>query len=336
MLKNEPAISQNSGYIASAGHAAALYQNELYELSTGRSGTARLQQFGVIFGHQRVVLYVEPDPSDGGLSSNTARTQLLLNGETLPWAEWAAEFRDRLPGPISDLVSEVGGKAGDSDYRQAIRDRLKAIRDLLRLSRYKRSPTGALTAQEDPSPGGKPASGGGTRGTGDKKPGQDGGRAGDIYSLFLATDGIAVNELRQPEPDTTWVSVAAGTREPPDLDDRAAKYLPQANRILINEDFRVFQDMFDRWTQQYENVPGARKVVEQAVKEWFEQQLIESVMGVQTLRGSSEWTLGQLEAGWSEEALTAAVMPRYHIDLAVKRALGSKLGKAQERKTAAV
>ena len=30
---------------------------------------------------------------------------------------------------------------------------------------------------------------------------------------------------------------------------------------------------------------------------------------------------------WTEEALTAAVLPRYHIDISVKRALGSKLGK---------
>lgn len=335
VLKDEPALTQNSGYIASSGHAAALYQDELYEMVTGRAGTARLQQFGVIFGYNRVVLYVEPEADDDNLTSNTARTQLLLNGEPLPWSDWSAEFRERLPDPISELVSEVAGKASGSDYRESIRERLKAIRDLLRLSRYRRTPRGALVAEEDSAQGGEPAPTGEKKGTGKKKSGGSGGRAGDIYSLFLATEGVPVEELRQPEPDTTWVTVEEGTREPPDLEDRAAKYLPAVNRILINADFRVFKDMTERWAKKYEDVPGAEKVAEAVVREWFEQQLIESVMGVQALRGSAEWSLNQLESAWSEEALTAAVMPRYHVDNAVKRALGSKLGSLKDKKGAA-
>ena len=43
ILKDEPAISNNSGFIESAGHAAALYQNELYDRTTARVGMARLQ-----------------------------------------------------------------------------------------------------------------------------------------------------------------------------------------------------------------------------------------------------------------------------------------------------
>ncbi len=90
ILKDEPALSNNSGYIESAGHVGALYQDELYELTTGRSGTARLQNFGVIFGHRFVVLYIEPKPDvSTRLTTNTARTILLVNNEQLPWAEWA-------------------------------------------------------------------------------------------------------------------------------------------------------------------------------------------------------------------------------------------------------
>jgi len=43
MLKDEDALTQNSGWMASSGHTAALYQNELYEMMTGRAGVARLQ-----------------------------------------------------------------------------------------------------------------------------------------------------------------------------------------------------------------------------------------------------------------------------------------------------
>ena len=47
ILKDEPAITNNSGYIESAGHMAALHQDELYEVANARAGMSRLQQFGV-------------------------------------------------------------------------------------------------------------------------------------------------------------------------------------------------------------------------------------------------------------------------------------------------
>ena len=83
ILREEDAMTQNSGFIASSGHVAALYQNELYEMVSGRQGVARLQSFGVIFGHNRVVIYLEPlNGKARGLTSNTARTLLLLNGKS--------------------------------------------------------------------------------------------------------------------------------------------------------------------------------------------------------------------------------------------------------------
>src|SRR5258708_20504016 len=105
VLKDEEALTQNSGFLASSGHIAALYQDELYEMMTGRAGVARLQSFGVIFGHNRVVIYVQPTNGPTTiLTSNTARTHLLINNEALPWADWAAEFREALPQAIKDLM----------------------------------------------------------------------------------------------------------------------------------------------------------------------------------------------------------------------------------------
>lgn len=74
----------------SSGHVGALFQGELYELYTGRAGTAKLQSFGIAVGHQRVVLYVEPRVTRRcRVVPNTARTALLVNGRPLPWDEWA-------------------------------------------------------------------------------------------------------------------------------------------------------------------------------------------------------------------------------------------------------
>ena len=52
-------------------------------------------------------------------------------------------------------------------------------------------------------------------------------------------------------------------------------------------------------------------------------------MGVQALRGSKEWSQQQIQAALSDEALTAAVMQRYHVNNSIKRELGAKLGKLQ-------
>ncbi len=335
ILREEEALTQNSGYIASSGHVAALYQDELYEMVNSRQGVARLQAFGVIFGHQRVVIYLEPKAGNGRrLTSNTARTQLLINGEPLPWSDWASEFRENMPSEISELVDKVAAAASGSDHKQTIKERLKAIVDLFRFSRYRPTAKGKLMLEVDNS-----VSGGKNKrrdkdssDSSDSEGGNKGGRAGDIYSLFLSAKGVPGEEVAiMREPTVQWVSAENGTRTPPDLEDRAAKYLPQQDLIMANADFRLFNDMIDRWCGKYRHVPGARDVVKDVVQEWFEQQLVEAVMGAQGLRDARQWTFEDIQKLWSEEALTAAVLPRYHVDIAVKRALGAKLGTLKEK-----
>jgi len=114
-------LDVDSGHYVSGGHVAALYQDELYELQSGRAGVFRLQAFGVIFGHHRVAIYVEPQANgDNRLTSNTARTNLLLNDEPLPWVEWAAEFRESMPEPIKTLVEEIGASSVGRDHGASI------------------------------------------------------------------------------------------------------------------------------------------------------------------------------------------------------------------------
>jgi len=333
ILKDEPALTQNSGYVASSGHIAALYKDELYEMLAARAGTARLQLFGVIFGYNRVVIYIEPE-ADPRITPNTARTALLLDNEPLPWADWAAEFRDRLPDEIQVLMDAVTAGSSSSDHRQAIRERLRQIRELFKLSRYRRTPLGPDTVDET-TVGGKARESDSTRNGAGGAGGSTGGRAGDIYALFLADEGDAAEEVgSDTTPDVVWISAAEGTRTPPFLEDRAAKYLPEKNLLQISADFRVFTDMEERWCNFYSSVSGATPIIRDVVHEWFEQALIETVLGVQALHGSQEWTPKDMADALSEEALTAATMQRYHVDVAVKRALGAKLGTLKD-KTAA-
>ncbi len=334
ILKDETALTQNSGFLESSGHIAALYRDELYEMHTGRSGSARLQQFGIWTGHRRVVIYVEPSASNGvHLTTNTPRTELLLNNLPLPWSEWAAEFREHMPAEIEALIESVAAGAHESDQNEAIRERLKEHLDLYKVSRYRLTPTGQVLVDDarrsrggQPQEREKPSTPRGSARTG----AAGGGTAGGAYAVFQKKDGVAAREVRPDVfPRIHWVSVLDGTREIGDIEDRAARFHVDQNLLLINGDFRVFTDMIERWVKVYKDRPGAREQIRDTVRAWFAQALVETVIGVQALKDSKEWTVEDVEDALSEEALTAAVVARYHVNNQVKRELGTKLGKLQ-------
>jgi hypothetical protein len=334
ILKDESALTQNSGYIASSGHCAVLWQSELYEMSSGRSSTAMLQNFGVIFGYNRVVIYVEPKGDN--VTTNTARTNLIIGSKPTPWADWQDEFRSQMPKEISDLMEEVASKSSKTDHSDSIRDRLKQIEDLFSLSRYRVVKQGPyLVDGETMGLGGSEVKSTKTRES------KRGTGAGDVqgttaaqYALFLSDSGKA-GQKAKPDifPTIKWISVADSTRQPGDLEDRAAKYLRKENWLLINADFRLFTDMVKRWTAQLGGSAAVTPTVNEVVREWFEQSLVEVVLSANSLRGSQHWPDAQIEELLSEEGLTAAVLPRYHIDYSIKRSLGSKLGALKAKTT---
>ncbi|MCZ6626021.1 MAG: ATP-binding protein [Deltaproteobacteria bacterium] len=333
ILKDENALTTNSGFIESSGHVAALYQNELYEVARGRAATPKLQQFGVVFGSQRVVIYVEPKEGDGiRLTTNTARTHLSINNLPLPWAEWTAEFREQMPTEIDDLIQEVAAGAKSSDHSQSIRERLKDVLDLFRVSRYRPIRDGdTLIDPGTRTRGGLPRERDQTTTTDGTGPsGTQGGTAGGTYAMFLKKEGVPGKRIRPDVfPLINWVSVKEGTRTSGDLEDRAARFLGEQNKLLINGDFRVFTDMTDKWIREYKDRHSVHDVIESAVRGWFEQALVETVIGIQALKESQEWSRDHVQKALSEEALTAAVMSRYHVNNSVKRELGTKLGKLQ-------
>ena len=342
ILKDEPAITNNSGHIESAGHVAALYQNELYDRTTSRAGVARLQHFGILFGTRFVVLYVEPKPkSDDILTTNTARTTLLINGETLPWTDWAHEFRQTMPKTLADFVREKASANTEKDHLKSIKERLKGIIDLYKVSRYKPSPKGLYLSDASSalSAGISAASGSKSKARGDgigaaigvTSKGIRDGEIGNIYHLFEKKGGDKSEKTQSdPFPIVHWQSIRDGTRNEDDMEDRAAKYIPDQNTLLVNSDFRVFKDMIKKLCNEKENKHGVNieAVVEDVVHAWFEQALVETVIGIQQLKGSKEWGVDSVASALSEEALTTAVMQRYHVHIACRRDLGAKLGKA--------
>ena len=331
ILRDDGAASQNSGFIESSGHIAALHKDELYELLSARAGRSRLQQFGVLLGHQRVVIYLEPKPESGRLGTNTARTQLLIDSETLPWADYAAEFRERMPEEIQAMMDEVAAGSTASDHMDGIRERLKSILHLFRVSRYRPSQSGEFSIDDPRARGGAPAAREPrAKSAGQNRTGNKGGTAGGIYSVFLKKDGVPGKQVKPDVfPEVKWVSIEDGTRNPGDMEDRAACFHLDQNVLQINADFRVFKDMVDFWCAELGGKTNFRDIVQEAVRNWFEQALVETVIGVQALKDAKEWSIEEIQRALCEESLTAAVMQRYHINNSVKRDLGSKLGKIE-------
>ena len=212
----------------------------------------------MLFGTDRIVLYVEPRNGPGrDLSANTARTQLLVNGAPLPYAEWAHEFRDNMPQEIRDYMDAVIAGTAAVDHSHTIMERLKNYVRLFRLSRYRARLDGPLLAGERVT-GGRPPSandgGGESRPKADTPRHRPGSETGDLLASMLAADGDAAEATRSsdpPIPKVVWLSEADGTRSPDILDDRAAKFLPEDNLIQANADFRVFTDMADFWCDEY-------------------------------------------------------------------------------------
>jgi hypothetical protein len=330
------AESGNWNYIPE-GHIAALFQSELYELLYRSSGFVRMQTFGILFGSERVVLYVEPTQgADMLVTANTARTHLLVNNNGIDWGKYALEFRDLMPPELVAFQENFGADANRVERKAHIAERLRSLSALFQFGGYRRPtpkakpaapkpPSVPANEQEQEPKAAEPPKAPATPAP-DKpsKPAQP-----DILSLFA--DEIEDDMERMetpPQPEARWITVADGSRSPNDLLKRAGRYLPEHNVLLINGDFKGFLDLIDRWTERFIHVPGARQAAQAIAREWFEQQLIETIMGAMALKEDVSWTMGDLAGLWSEQALTAAAMPRYHVDQIMRKMMIERLGPA--------
>jgi len=316
---------------ASTGHAAAVHGDELYDiLPQTRGGYGRLQDFGIRFGYERVVLHLQPQVHTGRLECNTARTLLLLDHEPLPWARWGEEFTAAMPDEIRQL-QERAATADGVPRQQAIRQRVSAIMPLYRLSRYRptqppRQPaTGAGVNGAGDGPAdriqahGTPPAASSVHALADEEPGRYG--SGSEPAPGHA-DGPSGSDAAVDLPDVAWISARDGSRAPRDLEDQAARYHPGRHELTINADFRAITDLITHWQDRYKGVPGARAVIEAHVREWCEQILVEVVLAAR----NSTWRAEQLGALLSPTSLTAALLPRHLLHAMLQKRLAQKLG----------
>lgn len=318
------------------GHTGCLNQNELFNLAEGRSSKA--PQFGIIVGKEDVVMYIEP--SNIGYVQNTSRTGLVqTDGSHLPWERWQDEFRIKMPKELEEFIKERMNAISSTSHDESIRERLKTIAKFFKISRYRKSATGTHLADPDSeivSKTGQPSSKESKAKGGKRKIG--GAFAGDLEEILLSglkEDGVFAEETSPDKfPSVMWCSLADKTRSEDEMDDRAASFLHYENKIKGNVDFQGYQDIIKYYVEQYADmdIEGYESIIKDVVLEAFEQQLIEVVMGALSLKNRSKWNPANFENAVSEEALTTAVMPRYHLMNQIKRKLGSSFGSVKKAK----
>lgn len=325
-------IGKSSGTHGTLGHIAALHGIELYDRSAGRTISTRFGMFGVSVGHTRVVIYVRPD-AEGPRAAHPdiSRVHLQIGeADPLPWEDWGEQFRSQMPEELRAYVEEMSMSSARGSHREAIQARLSKVQDALRLQRYRPSMKGDTMMPYTPgdqegeveaggtgSPPPEDGDGGGADPPG-SGPEEGGGKvkgegvnpraAGELEKQAKdrkakATEGISL-------PSTHWISLKEGTRGEQELEDRAACYDPRLDKLIINADFRGFTRLIELAAKKYPSHPAAHGIAEKVIREGMEQTLIEVVVGARSLRGSSTWDDSELDACWSEEALTAATLVR--------------------------
>ncbi len=330
----------------STGHVAAVHGDELYDiLAQTRGGYGRLQDFGIRFGYERVVLHLQPQVEVRRLQCNTARTLLLLDHEPLPWARWGEEFTASMPAEIRQLQE----RAASTDMvprREAIRNRVNAILPLYQLSSYRPTPPPRQTATQSTKAAGEDPTDTPARPrppTGQPCPDGAGGPPGREHAHEEPPPNRPIegaHDEASPHPivslpDVAWISARDGSRAPRDLEDEAARYHPGRHELTIKPDFRAITDLITHWQDRYRGIPGARGVIEAQVREWCEQILVEVVLAAR----SSTWSDEQLHALLSPTSFTAALLPRHLLHSMLQKRLAQKLGTSRhesDRSTAVI
>jgi hypothetical protein len=318
---SEEANKQFGGYARLGGHVAAILDDELYEMSpVGAQSASRLRDCGVTFGYQRVVIYFSND-EPRHLQSNTARTNLSTRDkQPYPWDELSIRFRGRLPEELRSHIDRSAPKYDASALNKRVDEELRDLFKRLGIGRYKPDTEGSTQIDENSSirdgtpdhgrhstDGERPSGGtGGSTGSGSNTEGS-GGRGVLLPVLF---------------PTVQWVSIAEGTREHGDIEDRAAHYDTASNTILINSDFRGFRSLESYWIERCSQDDTATSEIRRILQEVVAFMLIETVAAVLLLKKDKDrWDSQSIRLAHSDEALTAVSLQRLRIDSAVMKKL---------------
>ena len=314
-------------------HTGTLFQNEIYDLEIyNRRNRQRLNKCGIIHLINRVVIYAEPTSKE--IFSDPSRTNLLVEGgKKAPWYKWAEEFSNKLPIQIQKLEEEASEKASDKDINIQAYDILKKWLADFQIPKYSKNQEGDLEVSPPIDIGGLPESGKTSIESNEKveKSKNSSGPRGKRYSDFIQDNGDKGKNAPVSDyiPSVDWVTPEIH----PHLEDRAAQYIRERNKLLINSDFRGYLHLIeDVFQDKASGKPGARSIVEEQCKLGWQIHLCEAVMRVQNLKkGGRTWNQSSIDSALSEESLTAHASGTIYLNKSIKKSVSLAISKTSKK-----
>jgi len=137
-----------------------------------------------------------------------------------------------MPDALREFVEEKAQPSEATDHTKSIRERLRDLMELFKLTRYQPTDDGAIGIDErklltEGHGGSANAQGTGGSGNSPRKPKNLSPE--DIYALFEAESDSKGRKkaMRDPFPIVRWVGLVAGTRDHGVIEDRAATYIQE-------------------------------------------------------------------------------------------------------------
>jgi hypothetical protein len=295
-------LKPNSSF---SGCTGLINQDEVFDLQSDRS--SRISQFGVLLGRDRVVILVEPKDA----VQNIARSMLRkLDGSELSWHVWQDQFRQNMPTPIRLFMESLLNRSIKATSAAQISERLMRLKPLYEISGYQElrvAPSLRTKVDDSGAPAAEAMAAVVAEGIDELLPvTPDEGLTEASPNLFPAVEWTTEDQAKQ-------------------LVGRAAEYLEFSNTILANQDFKGYTDLLKYFTQRYTLTEESLPIIRNAILEEAEQILMEAVAGILSLRQAGHWDWGQFQVAVSKEALTTAVMVRFHAVQNVEQKIIDKL-----------
>jgi len=314
-----------------SGHIAALYENELYDWSTGIRRRSRMSAFGIHSKRDQVVLYVEPRPSLRNLIPSFERKVLKLGKLDFPWEQYGSEFNSNMPRQLKDFINkdldsreienrEKWRNEQDKRIRQEridfpkyvratavdVQATLELVENIAFVNRFGDEIHGPVIKPTPPI----------------------GPRKKRRYSRTRSTNALPVKCINEwVRPDVLWKQRADGSRDIGEMEDRMSVYVRGTNQLYMNADFRSYEATINREFKNYEAAhdPYVQKVITDQVRAIFEMVIVDHIAGSFNLSAGPEWTDQQVDSVLTTEVLTTVAMQRALMEKPLQKMIRDEL-----------
>ncbi|MFI5297233.1 MAG: hypothetical protein ACHREM_03980 [Polyangiales bacterium] len=312
-------------YAHMKGYIAALYRNELYDQM---QHVSNFRTFGIPQKEvrERLTIIARPPQASGaafGVYPDTARNSLKLQatkraGESLPWADWAQEFAERMPAPIREALAVAGpsrtGTLDDERWKDRLAD-----------DYGKRWASARYVASEGGSDRIEPALGGAASGGGNDAHGGGAVGSGNGPSIGTPSPKPMASRTTTTTTGSTPAAARGGRGGVPDYqwgpssdinDDAGPRYAAAwsstsrehpAGLVQLARDFPAIGEVKKYWRDQYPDHLGDR--IDGVVEDVYGKALVARIAHSEALVRDATWGRSLVESELrSPAALTMALL----------------------------